>query len=92
MPTKPTLIATALAAAARSRDLEAALREAERALRPFEAEASTWSETIDRRFKPGVCEPRTKFSHSKAEFSIGDLRRAHAVSEHLRTLLGDAGN
>lgn len=49
------------------------------ALMPFAREADTWSETISDRFKPGVCEPRSKFSHAKAEFSLGDLRRARAA-------------
>lgn len=41
MPTKPTLIATALAAAARSRTLEAALQEAQEPL--LDASAPTTS-------------------------------------------------
>lgn len=46
------------------------------ALRPFAAEADNWWEKVDRRYRPGMTEPRQSYANEKAAFSIGDLRRA----------------
>lgn len=48
----------------------------ETALLPFAAEADTWTDAIDSRYRPGVTEPRERFSYAKA---IGDLRRARRL-------------
>jgi hypothetical protein len=47
-------------------------------LEPFAREADTWSDDISRAYRPGVTEPRSRYSHAKAEFSIGDLRNARS--------------
>jgi hypothetical protein len=53
-----------------------------RALKPFAREAATWANFVGNSFRPGVCEPRNKYSSAKAEFSIGDLRRAARLVNH----------
>ena len=49
------------------------------ALRPFANEADTWLDSLSDRYHPGVTEPRQQFSYAKAEFSLGDLRRARRL-------------
>lgn len=48
----------------------------ERALQPFADEAATWHERIGDRYRPGVTEPRKRTFYARAEFTIGDCRRA----------------
>lgn len=55
------------------------IRRLEAALRPFADEAETWLDTISDKYRPGVTEPRQTFSYAKAEFSLGDLRRARRL-------------
>lgn len=53
------------------------------ALTPFAKEAATWSDNVSARYHPGITEPGQKQAYSKAEFSIGDLRRAAKIlAEH----------
>lgn len=55
------------------------IRDLERALKPFAQEATNWSEQVSNGFHPGVTEPKHKFAHAKAEFTVGHLRRAHKL-------------
>lgn len=48
----------------------------EKALAPFAREAEQWADTVDNRYRPGVTESRHREAYTKAEFSIGDCRRA----------------
>jgi hypothetical protein len=48
----------------------------EKALAPFAREAAQWADTVNSRYRPGVTEPRHRESYNKAEFSVGDCRRA----------------
>lgn len=59
------------------------IKELETALKPFAREADTWLATISDKYRPGVTEPRQKQAYAKAEFTLGDCRRA-------RRLLGPA--
>lgn len=56
-----------------------AIRKLVNALKPFADEADTWWHKIDNRYHPGVSEPRSQSIAAKAEFSIGDLRRARKL-------------
>jgi hypothetical protein len=51
----------------------------EDALRPFAREADNWVDTVSDRYHPGVTEPRKSQALAKAEFSLGDLRRARRL-------------
>jgi hypothetical protein len=53
-------------------------------LEPFAREADTWAGHISDSYRPGVTEPRQRYSHAKAEFSLGDLRRAKAEVDRAR--------
>lgn len=55
------------------------IRQLEAALLPFAAEAEEWSETVDRRYRPGLTEPRLRQAYAKAVFTMGDLRRARRL-------------
>lgn len=52
------------------------ITELEKALAPFAAEALQWSARVSDRYRPGLTEPRQKHANAKAEFSVGDCRRA----------------
>lgn len=61
-------------------DLAAAeITRLQTALRPFAKESDAWAETVSDSFRPGIVEPRQKIAHAKAEFSLGDLRRAKQI-------------
>ena len=60
-------------------DVERRVRTLEKALLPFAKEAKAWSQTVKDRYRPGIVEPGQKIAHAKAEFSIGDLRRAEKL-------------
>lgn len=65
----------AITVADRNKD-QVRIHQLEKALEPFAKEANAWSDHISNSYRPGITEPRQKQSCAKAEFSIGDLRRA----------------
>lgn len=54
----------------------ARVRQLERALAPFAAEAEEWCDSVSDRYQPGVTEPRKRQAHGRAVFNLGHLRRA----------------
>ena len=57
------------------------IRELKAALRPFAKEAETWLASVSNRYRPGVTEPKQHQAHARAEFTLGDLRRAARLLE-----------
>ena len=57
------------------------IRQLEAALRPFAKEAETWLASVSNRYRPGMTEPKQRQSYARAEFTLGDLRRAARLLE-----------
>lgn len=62
------------------RQARSRIKVLERALLPFAQEYTNWAaDLVSERYHPGLTEPGQKQTFAKATFSIGDLRRAHAL-------------
>jgi chlorite dismutase len=57
-------------------ELEAENARLREALEPFAKEEGTWAASVADSYRPGILEPNQRTAHAKAEFCIGDLRRA----------------
>ena len=61
-------------------------------LEPFAREADRWSDSVSRPYRPGLTEPRQRYAHAKAEFTMGDLRNARSELKRLGAVAGAGAN